>query len=201
MLVLYFGDQADDSALLRGTDLGPDVESAAVLCVRVPRPAAPAAAVAAAASLLPAPRLAQPDLWAAYGVKEADTFVVTDRYGNESRRTTGSKLASAVRGVTGGFKALRAKVKTDTEAALQALQAEDTDTALKAMRKACRHDLTGYEECVALADAYSKLLEKGRAAVKLAGRDRAALQALAGQWQGTEVQPEIEAALASLDKG
>lgn len=196
VLVLYFGEQADDSALLKGTDLSPLVQDGCVACVRVPRPAQPIAPVRA--GLAPLARLQQTDLWQAYGVSKADTFVVVDRYGNEYRRGSSGKLAEAVRGVTKGLKALRARLKAETDTAQAALDAGDVDGALAATRKALKLDVVGYEEAEAALVVYGKLIEKGRAAVVAAGSDQVLLRALCEKWQGTEVQSAAEAALAQL---
>lgn len=189
-----------DSDLLKAVDLAEASKAETVVCVRVPKPAEAAAAPATAKTLLPQARLKAADLWAAYEVKEADTFVVADKFGNESRRAVGAKgtaLAGYVKDVAKSFRTARAKMKTEVANAEKAAAEGNTDAALAALRKVFAQNLVGYEESEKAAAIYGDLLAKGREALKGA-KDVAALDALATQWAGTELETEVATAKASL---
>lgn len=186
-----------DGDLLKTVDLGEASKAETVVCVRVPKPAEAAAGPAPAKSLLPQANIRAADLWAAYGVTEADTFVVADKFGNEARRTKATALAALTKDVAKSFRVARNKMKAEVANAEKAAGEGNTDGALAALRKVFDQKLVGYEEVEKASAIYGDLLAKGREALKGA-KDVAALDALAGQWAGTELEAEVAAAKASL---
>jgi hypothetical protein len=177
-------------------DFQPEVSASNVVCIRVPQPAeikSPAAVV------VPTPRLEAADLWAAYGVTKADTFVVADRYGNPYFTGPELTLNEKLTEVAAHFKSARKTLAKEIEAAKVARDKGDVAAAFNALKEGFKLGLTGYKEANEAAKLYNELIETGRESLKAAGKDTKALETLAKQYEGTELATEIEAARKSTN--
>lgn len=195
---MYFGDRKDDDEFFAKVDFTEQVTGKNVVCIRVPQAAeikAPATAI------MPAGRLAAADLWAAYGVSKADTFIIADRYGNPSFTGTEPVLNEKIGEVASNFRKQRKELRKKNDAAQKAADAGDTKAALAELKEGFKLGLTGYDEAETAAKLYGKLLESGRASLKAAAKDVKALEALATTYEGTDLAGEIDAALKAARKG
>lgn len=196
MVVLYFGDRKDDDTeLLAKLDIADEATAGNVACFRVPKPADPQPA---ANSILPPDRLASADLWATYGIEEADTFVVADRYGNPYFTGKDTALLEKLGEVNKHFRGVRKELKKNVEAARQAGDDGKVGEALKSLKEGFAHKLTGYNEADDAEKLYNDLIKQGRE--KLKGADVARLSELAKTYKGTDLEGEIDAAIKAAKK-
>jgi hypothetical protein len=191
LVCIYFGDQADDSELLGKVDLNDQVTALNVVAIRATKPQEQAAPPA---SLIPVDRLRSKDLWAAYGVTESDTFVITDRHGNPYYTGKETALNEKVTEVASHFRSLRKTLRKQVEAAETAREAGKTADAVSAIKEGLKLGLTGYDEADTAIKLYNELIESGRKQLKEAGDDAAKLDALAAAFAGTDLEKEIKAA-------
>ncbi len=164
-----------------------------VSCVRLPKPEK---ATPFADSFVPANRLAAADLWSAYGVEKADTFIVTDKFGNEYLRTESCELAEHTKKVSSHIRAQRKQLKKFTNEAQAALDKGDRDAAMTALRAGFALKLVGYEESEAAAKLATTVLDAGRKEFEAAGTDAKKLEVLSKRYAGTSLAADIDAALA-----
>lgn len=150
---------------------------------------------ALAKSRVPASRLAAADLWSAYAVKEADVFVVCDKFGNEYRRTTKKELAELVKAVGKHFREQRVTLKEHVATATTAREAGKTADAIAALHKAFKLDLVGYEEAESAIKLYRDVLADGRKQLAAAGKDAGKLADLGKQFAGTDLEAEVNEAI------
>ncbi len=197
MIALYFGDRKDDDELLAVVDLSELVTGKTVVCVRVPKPES---IQAAPASVVPTDRLATKDLWSAYGIKQADTFVVADKFGNPYAVTTETALADKMKEVASHFRSLRKQLRRDTDTARAAHEKGQTREAIDALLAAFNHGLTGYDEAEPAAKLYQELMDAGRKQLKQAGDKATELESLAKLYAGTDLQADIDETLKKIRK-
>ncbi len=190
--MLYFGNRLRTSDWLGETDLGELAKAEAVIGVRVTQPEE---TTAFTQTRVPQSRLAAADLWAAYGVKEADLFVVTDKFGNEYRRTTAKELAEVVKTTGKHFREVRLAVKELTETAAKARDDGKVAEAIATLHKVFKKDLVGYAEAEAASKLYAEILAAGRKQLAEAGTDRSKLADLNKAFAGTDVEAEIAQAI------
>lgn len=194
--MLYFGDRKDDDTELFGKlDIKDEVAAGNAVGFRVTKPAE---AQPAKESILPPERLAAADLWAAYGVEEADTFVLSDRYGNPYFKGKETELLEKLGEVNKHFRSIRKELKKQVEAAKDARDDGNVAGALKALKEGFEHNLTGYREANDAEKLYNELIKSGRD--KLAKADAKALEDLSKTYKGTELESEIDAALKATKK-
>lgn len=143
---------------------------------------------------MPTNRLEAADLWAAYGIKEADTFVVADKYGNPFHTAKEPVLNEKLGEVASHFRGVRKQLRKEVDAARAAKEKGDVAGALAALKNGFKLGLTGYAEAENAAKLYSEILEQGRKEVKDAGKDGARLDELAKKYAGTEVEKDVAAA-------
>jgi hypothetical protein len=166
------------------------------VCIRV---AQPAEVKAPAALLVPTPRLESADLWAAYGVTKADTFVLADRYGNPFVTTTEPLLNEKLAELSSHFRTQRKTLKKHIETAQAARDKGDMAATLAALKDGFKLGLTGYTEAKEASKLYDECIKTGREQLAAAGKDAKALEALAKTFEGTELASEIEAARKSTN--
>jgi len=196
LVVLYFGDRKDDDAeLLAKLDIADETSAGNVVCFRVPKPAE---AQPAAQSILPPDRLAAADLWASYGIEEADTFVVADRYGNPYFTGKETALLEKLNGVNKHFRGVRKELRKSLADAKQARDDGKVSDALTSLKENFKHGLVGYSESDDAVKLYNELISNGRE--KLKGADANALKDLAKTYAGTDLEPEIESAIKATSK-
>lgn len=164
-----------------------------VSCVRLPKPEK---ATPFADSFVPASRLAATDLWSAYGVEKADTFIVTDKFGNEYLRTESCELAEHTKKVSSHIRAQRKQLKKHIAEAQAAFDKGDHDAAMTALRAGVALKLVGYDESEAAAKLATTVLEAGRKELEAVGTDAKKLEALSKRYAGTSLAADIDAALA-----
>lgn len=191
MIVLYFGDRKDDDTFFDKADFIPEVSASNVVCMRVTKPAE---TKAPAAAIVPAPRLESADLWAAYGITKADTFVLADRYGNPFVTTSEPLLNEKLNELSAHFRTARKSLKTHVEAAQAARDKGDVAGTFTALKEGFKLGLTGYKEAKDAATLYNDCIKTGREQLSAAGKDAKALEALAKTYEGTELASEIDAA-------
>lgn len=191
MIILYFGEKKDDDEFFAKSDFNEQVTAKNVICLRVAKPADTKAPEAA---IVPKARLDAADLWAAYGVKEADTFVVADKYGNPFYTAKEPLLNEKLGEVASHFRTLRKQLRKEVEAAQAAKDKGEVTAALAALKSGFKLGLTGYSEAESATKLYGELMDAGRKSLKDAGKDAAKLDALAKQYAGTDLEAEIAAA-------
>jgi hypothetical protein len=196
LVVIYFGERADDDELLAKVDLADQVTAQNVVCVRAKKPAE---TKAPAEALLATPRLESTDLWAAYGVTEADTFIVTDMYGNPFYTGKETALEAKIKEVSSHFRGVRKQLRKKVEAAQTAKDKGDIAAAVEALKEGLKLGLTGYSEAESAAKLYKEMLEAGRKQLKEAGSDAAKLDALAKTFAGTDLESDIKAARKAVN--
>lgn len=143
---------------------------------------------------MPTSRLEAADLWAAYGVKEAETFVVADKYGNPFHTAKEPVLNEKLGEVASHFRAVRKQLRKEVDAAQAAKDKGDVAAAIESLKKGFKLGLTGYSEAESAAKLYNEIVEDGRKQVKAAGKDSAKLDELARKYAGTEVEKDVTAA-------
>lgn len=191
-MVLYFGNRLRTSEWLGETDLGELAKAEAVIGIRVTQPEEPTAFTQ---TRVPQSRLTAADLWSAYGVKEADVFVVTDKFGNEYRRTTSKELAEVVKSTGKHFREVRLAIKELTEAAAKARDDGKVAEAITTLHKVFKKDLVGYTEAEAADKLYADILAAGRKQLAQAGTDTAKLTDLSKTFAGTDLEAEVTQAI------
>lgn len=148
--------------------------------------------------LLPTDKTLAENLWAAYGVKRADTFVVTDKLGNEYKRSKSQKLAKVVTKLKKDAKSLQKKLKKCNVKALKALKKSDLKTACKEILRVFKADKFGWAETDKAAELYEDLLTKGRAQLEASSGDKVKLKALAKALKGSDLADDVAVALKGL---
>lgn len=196
LIVLYFGDRKDDDEeLFSKLDIKDEITAGNVVPFRVNKPAD---AQPAKESILPPERLAAADLWAAYGIEEADTFVIADRYGNPYFKGKETELLAKLGEVNKHFRGIRKELKEKVEAAKDARDSGKIGEALTTLKEGFALKLTGYTEAKAAEKLYSELIKSGRD--QLAKADAKALEELAKTYKGTELETEIDTAIKATKK-
>ena len=196
LVVLYFGDRKDDDTeLLAKLDIADETAAGNVVCFRVPKPAE---AQPAAQSILPPDRLAAADLWASYGIEEADTFVVADRYGNPYFTGKEAALLEKLNEVNKHFRGVRKELRKSLADAKQARDDGKVGEALTSLKEGFKHGLVGYSESDDAVKLYNELISNGRE--KLKGADANALSEMAKTYAGTDLESEIETAIKATKK-
>ena len=197
LVVLYFGERKDDDTeLLAKLDIKDEVVAGNVVPFRVNKPDD---SQPAKETILPPERLAAANLWEAYCIEEADTFVIADRYGNPYFTGKETELLGKLGEVNKHFRGIRKELKKQVEAAKDARDEGNVAEALKTLKEGFEHKLTGYREATAAAKLYDELIESGRAQMKEA--DAKTLAELSKTYKGTELEPEIEKAMNAAAKG
>jgi hypothetical protein len=187
--VLYFGDREDDDELLAKLDINDEVTAGNAVCFRVKKPAE---AEPAAESILPPDRLGAADLWAVYGITEADTFVVADRYGNPYHTGKETALLTKLGEVNKHFRSVRKELKKFVKDARDARDKKDIAKALESLKQGFELGLNGYVEATDARKLYDEIIKSGRDSLKDA--DAKALEGLARTFKGTDLEAEIEKA-------
>lgn len=196
LVVLYFGDRKDDDEFFTKLDINDEVKAGNVVCFRVPEPAEKSPATA---SVVPVDRLASEDLWTSYGIEKADTFVVTDRFGNPYHTGTDAALLAKLNEVNKHFRGVRKELKKSVETARKAREKGEIAAALKSLKEAFEHKLVGYNEAIDAEKLYGDLIKEGRE--KLKGADAATLEKLAKVYSGTEIESEALEAMKAAKSG
>ena len=163
------------------------------------RVAKPADAKAPAAAIVPAPRLESADLWAAFGITEADTFVLADRYGNPFVTTSEPLLNEKLSELASHFRTARKSLKKHVGTAQAARDKGDVAATFTALKEGFKLGLTGYKEAKDAAKLYDDCIKTGREQLSAAGKDAKAREALAKTYEGTELASEIETARKALN--
>jgi len=192
VLVLYFGNRLKSSEWLGETDLGELAAAEAVIGIRVTKPEEE---TAFAKSRVPQSRAAAADLWSAYSVKEADLFIVCDKFGNEYRRTNKKELAELVKAVGKHFREVRVTIKEHVETATKARADGKIADAISSLHKAFKQDLVGYDEAQSAVSLYNEILADGRKSLAAAGKDTGKLSELSRTFAGTDVEAEVTEAI------
>jgi hypothetical protein len=194
--VLYFGDRTNEDTFFDKVDFLAEVSASNVVCVRVPKPAE---LKAPEPPIVPPARLDATDLWAAYGVKDADTIVLADRYGNPFVTTTEPVLNEKLAELAAHFKDARKSLQKEIDAAKAARDTGDVGAAFTALKAGFKLGLTGYKEAKEAGKLYNEMIETGREKLKQAGKDAKVLEELAKQYEGTDLSGDIEAARKSTN--
>lgn len=197
-LVFYFEDKSKDAKWTADVDLGDLQKKALVSCVIVSAHKEGEAPVAPKASIVPQSRLANTNLWAAYGNPEAGTFIVCDEYGNEFARTTEKKLEKTVSSLRKTIKAARAQLAEFVDQAQSHVDASDDAAAVKQLLEGFKLNLTHWEEATKAAKLYNSIMTRARELLASALEDDAKLKQLQATYAGTDVSAEIESALKAL---
>ena len=195
-LVLYFGSSDDD--LLSKIDFAEYVNNGLVTPVALPKPEADSnkePVENAKRSRVPGSKLKSDDLWKAYGVNKAKTFVITDCYGNETGRTASTKITKYLVKVGKSTKKKRGRVEELTDEAQEAMDEDDTKSAIQKLHKAFEESLVGYAESEQAKKLYSKLMESGRAKLKNAKDDIESLEVLESTFSNSDLDSEIRKAI------
>lgn len=198
VIVLYFGDRDDADVWFNDVDVDGLVLAGAVACLRVNKPDGETEP-APTESRVPASRLDSGDLWRAYGVDEADTFVVADRYGNAMTVTRECALKDKVTDVSKHFRAKRKELRKLTREA-DKLADDDLPGAIAKLHEGFELGLVGYKEAEAAGELYTKLMDAARKEVTAAGEDLDALRELSETYAGSDIAKEIDAALEKAEK-
>ncbi|MCA8939570.1 MAG: hypothetical protein KDB07_07170, partial [Planctomycetes bacterium] len=156
------------------------------------------------AKILARSRLANQDLWAAYGVDKGETFIVCDWYGNEFKRfkskPSGSSVLSAVKDVEKDIE----KANKNAEAAMPKFSAAKEKGDIDAMLKAALPAINGYvglEKVEPLAAALEEVLATQDEALQKAidAKDTKALKAFVKKYEGTRIAVAAQDAMTKID--
>lgn len=194
--MLYFGDRTNEDTFFDKVDFLAEVSASNVVCVRVPKPAE---LKAPEPPIVPSARLDAADLWAAYGVKDADTLILADRYGNPFVITTEPLLNEKLTELAAHFKDARKSLQKEIDAAKAARDTGEVAAAFTALKTGFKLGLTGYKEAKEASKLYTELIDAGREKLTAAGKDIKAIEALAKEYEGTDLSAEIEAARKSTN--
>lgn len=199
VMVFYFGEMADDNQFLKNADIDGLVLAKSVVCFRVAPRTEVAADTDKATGKAPKSPLLAADLWKAYGVDKADTYVVTDRYGNRMANEKTGLLKQHVDEVSKHFRGVRKDIRKLTAAAEEAVAAKDTATAIKKLHEAFEFGVVGYKESDAAEALYKELMDAAAEEVTKAGTDVSKLKALAKVYAGSDMEKTIDAARAKAE--
>lgn len=162
---------------------------------------------APAKSPIPASKLVTADFWAAYGVTQANTVVVTDWFGNEKNRfgriPSESTLIKTIEGVTAAVEADAKALASDLEKLEKFMAATDGEgKAVKQALKIFKRGLVGHEAIAKTQEHYGKLLESGKAkmATLEAANDTAGLRGLKSAFKDTEIEGDVTDALSRVQQ-
>lgn len=156
-------------------------------------------------SPVPVNKLSADDLWSAYEVDDAGTYLLTDWYGNvvETYSSKPSKGVIALAKALGEKreKAIEGMVK-DLEDAQEEFDEGNTKRALKSLFKVFDEELAGFEPTEDAATLYAKIIEQGQAELDRykAASDESSLKEMARTFRKTELESSIDAALDELKK-
>ncbi|MCB9894085.1 MAG: hypothetical protein H6839_06545 [Planctomycetes bacterium] len=207
VMVFYFGEKPDEDQFLKDADVDELALANSVVCFRVkPVEDQPEAegttqgTTEGTTSVVPKSPLLNSNLWSAYGVTEADRFVVADRFGNKVAEESTGELSKHVNDVSSHFRSVRKDIRKHTEAAREALDAKQTAEALKKLHEVFALGVVGYKECGEAASLYGEMMEGARKQLAECGGDVAKLDSLSKLYAGSDVAGEIDAALEKATK-
>lgn len=192
IIVMYFGDKKNEDQFLKNADIDGLVVAQSVVCFRVLKTDSDNSA---AESVIPVSPLQSNNLWKAYGVEEADTFVVADRYGNKVATEKTGALKDHVLGASKYFRGIRKDIRKLNEAAEAAVEGKDVKTAIAKLHEAFALDVVGYKECVESEELYRKLMGEASKQLETCDGDAEKLKAMAEVYAGSDVEKDINAAI------
>jgi hypothetical protein len=158
-------------------------------------------AAAVAVSPLPVDRLSAADLWAAYGVTKAGALTVADWYGNPVQSfTTTPKETQVVRAldtVADTVKQSVAKIDAEIKKIDAALEKDNDGAAMKAALRVFKMGQSGHKSVKSTVEKYNTLLARGRDKLQVLETqgDAAGLRKLKGDYRGSDLDAEIDAAV------
>ena len=154
------------------------------------------------AKILERSRLSQADLWKAYAVDKADTFIVCDKYGNEFKRFTRKPSGTSVLSAT---KKIEKEVKKADEEAEKALAKfnESEKASLPERLKITVEGIQGYigiPNVEKLRAALEELLEPFDEPLETAieNKNEKALKDFAKKFEGTRIATSAQKALDEI---
>ncbi len=197
-LVLYFEDKSKGAKWPEDVDLTDLQTKGLVACVRVPKALDPKKNPAPPSKVVGINKLAANNLWEVYGSPKDGTFIICDENGNEFFRGTDKKLQKNVVALRKQVKDRRAKADTFVKKAEKLIDAKNDDGAIKELQSALKLELNGWDESIKAAELYNALIGRGRDRITEASGDATKLKAIQKTYKGTDIDPEVEAALKAV---
>ena len=202
-LVLCFADPDGPGDALSSASFRSLSIDAAVFC-RITRDREPAPKPEACTAV-PACGFLADDVAGAYRIKIAPTVTVCDWYGNEyfrfrGRWPTADQLKRAIQGVPAKVAAAEMRLDKRFQAAKAAWEKQDRPGALRQILRNFRDEYVGLDAVTRTIALYDEIMAAARAeiaALKASG-DRAGLEKVVKELQGTDAVKDAEEALDAL---
>lgn len=155
-------------------------------------------------SPIPMSKLLSADFWEAYGVKDANTVVVTDWFGNEKNRfgraPSESSLIKTIESVPAAVEADAKALAGDLEKLEKFMTGDNEAKPVKQALKIFKRGLVGHDSMAKVQEHYGKLLESGKAkmATLEAANDVKGLRSLRSAFRDTEIEGEVSDAVSRV---
>jgi hypothetical protein len=155
-------------------------------------------------SPVPVNKLLAADLWKAYGVDKAKTMIVADWFGNSQTVYASAPkegvITKAIDVVPDTMKQAEAKADKELTKVESALEKANDAAALRSALKIFKMDVVGFASVTKAVEKYGQIINRGRDQMKNieATGDVTALRKLKSTFRGTELDVEIENAVARV---
>ena len=209
-LLIFFPGEAEEKAgdaFMSGKDIQ-ELSQKSAQFVKIPynadREAAPASD-----SVVPVSKILSDNPSRDYDVKSYPTFIVADSFGNELYRISGKKPSAKELGEQFGLVSKKMddnakKLSKNLDAAKKAWEAKDYSKSLRPLLANFKDELVGYDAQNDSIRLYHEMLDNARSEIGGLNDGSAEsvkkLKTMKSTFKGTELEKEIDAALASNSK-